>query len=101
MIEALTALGAAPIGGVGPKPENGAAAASPPDFTRWLGEQLGEVGDRITTAQDGLARLATGESGDLHRIMLDLSEARLAFQLTVAVRNKVLEGYQEIMRMQI
>jgi flagellar hook-basal body complex protein FliE len=33
--------------------------------------------------------------------MLELEKAKTAFQLTVQVRNKILEGYQEIMRMQI
>lgn len=98
-IESVTAPGAEPIGTTAAAAET--QAASQPDFTRWLGDQLGEVSDRITGAQDGLARLATGETGNLHHVMLELSQARLAFQLTLAIRNKVLEGYQDIMRMQI
>jgi flagellar hook-basal body complex protein FliE len=46
-------------------------------------------------------QLATGESGNLHHVLLELEKAKLAFQLTVQVRNKILEGYQDIMRMQI
>jgi flagellar hook-basal body complex protein FliE len=59
------------------------------------------VNDRIVSAEEGLTRLATGQTGNLHEVMLDLEKARLAFQLALQMRNKLLEGYQEIMRMQI
>lgn len=45
--------------------------------------------------------LAAGEDVDLHEVMLALEQANLATQLTVQVRNKLVEAYQEIARMQI
>lgn len=71
------------------------------DFSHWMAAQIGETNAQINTAQAGLAQLATGESGNLHGVMLELQKAKLEFQLTLQIRNKVLEGYQDIMRMQI
>lgn len=71
------------------------------DFAQWMTSQVGEVNSQIGSAQGELVKLATGESGNLHHVMLEMEKAKLAFQLTVQVRNKILEGYQDIMRMQI
>ena len=71
------------------------------DFSHWMSAQIGDVNAQIGSAQTGLSQLATGETGNLHHVMLELEKAKLAFQLTLQVRNKILEGYQDIMRMQI
>lgn len=78
-------------------PETTAAASG---FDRLL-DHLREVDVRIDGAGRQLAALAAGETSNLHQVMLKLEEAKLAFQLTLQVRNKLLEGYQDIMRMQI
>jgi flagellar hook-basal body complex protein FliE len=78
-----------------------AAPASGADFSKWMVQELNAVNDRVTNAEDSLTQLATGQTGNLHEVMIDLEKARLAFQLAVQVRNKLLEGYQDIMRMQI
>jgi flagellar hook-basal body complex protein FliE len=48
----------------------------------------------------GLA-LAAGEVSDIHTVTIAAQKAELALDLTLAVRNKVLDAYQEIMRMQV
>lgn len=70
------------------------------DFGQWMTEQLTQVNEQIGVAEQSLTRLATGE-GNLHQVMLDLEKARTAFQVTLQVRNKLIEGYQEILRMQV
>jgi len=45
--------------------------------------------------------LATGQAESLHKVMIDAEKADIALQFTLQVRNKLLEAYQEIMRMQI
>ncbi|MBZ5591181.1 MAG: flagellar hook-basal body complex protein FliE [Acidobacteriia bacterium] len=45
-------------------------------------------------------KFLTGEGGELHTTVLATQRAELAFQLFLQVRNKVVEAYQEIMRMQ-
>lgn len=76
------------------------ASAAPIGFERWMTSQLSEVNQRIGIAERALTGLAAGE-GSLHEVMLELEMARTAFQLTVEVRNKLIESYQEIMRMQV
>lgn len=46
-------------------------------------------------------QLVTGEVKDIHEVMIASQKASLSVQLTVQVRNKVIEAYQEIMRMQV
>jgi len=45
--------------------------------------------------------LATGKIDDLHTVMIEGSKAELALQFTLQVRNKILDAYNEIMRMQM
>ena len=71
------------------------------DFSKWLSEQLNELDTQIKTAETGLQHLATGEANNIHQVMLDLGKAKMSMELVVEVRNRMLEGYQEIMRMQI
>lgn len=86
-------------------PEPPASRESAPtqgvDFGAVLDREVRELNNTVTSAGQSLTSLASGESGNLHRVMLDLEQARTAFQLTVQVRNKLLESYQELMRMQI
>lgn len=46
-------------------------------------------------------KLITGEVDDLHQVMIAAQKASITLDLTVQVRNKVVEAYQEIMRMQM
>ncbi|MCM8901223.1 flagellar hook-basal body complex protein FliE [Caldicoprobacter algeriensis] len=54
---------------------------------------------RINTYNNYL--LATGQVENFHKVMIDAEKADIALQFTLQVRNKLLEAYQEIMRMQI
>lgn len=95
-IDNMPALAANPAANLAA--DTGTAAT---DFSHWMSAQIGDVSAQIASSQTGLAQLATGETGNLHHVMLELEKAKLAFQLTLQVRNKILEGYQDIMRMQI
>lgn len=52
-------------------------------------------------ADEEATKLALGTATDLHRVMIAGERAQLALQLTIAVRNRVVEAYQELSRMQI
>jgi len=95
MIEAITPLATDTVLSTGEK------KVAAPDFGQWIAQQIGDVNQQINNAETSLTELATGGTGNLHHVMLQLEEARTGFQLTLQIRNKVLEGYQEIMRMQI
>ena len=53
-----------------------------------------------TASSDSVA-LATGQASDVTSVVTDIEKANLEMQLAVQVRNKVVDAYQEIMRMQI
>jgi flagellar hook-basal body complex protein FliE len=97
-IEGLSAASGAPFTEFAPvRPQNAPGV----DFATTLERELGALNQKVETAGQSLTDLASGESGNLHRVMLDLEQAKLSFQLAVQVRNKLLESYQELMRMQI
>jgi flagellar hook-basal body complex protein FliE len=70
-------------------------------FGDWFGQQLAEVNGRLQRSDTDLQHLALGDAQNLHQVMINLEEAKLSFQLLVQVRNRALEAYQEVMRMQI
>jgi len=60
---------------------------------------LGEVERADAYASEMKRRLLVGESVELHEVLLATEKAHLAFQTLLAVRNKLLEAYQELTRM--
>lgn len=78
-----------------------AAAAPTGRFGEWFARELGEVNGKLVQAEQGLQQLATGDAANLHDVMIRLEEARLSFQLAIQFRARVLEAYQDVMRMQV
>lgn len=70
-------------------------------FGNWFSGELNAVNDKLISADSDMQKLAVGEAQSLHEVMINLEEARLSFQLLVQVRNRLLEAYQEVMRMQV
>lgn len=70
-------------------------------FQNWLAQEMNSVNQQIQGSEVQIQQLATGEQDNLHQVMLSLEKAKLGFELALQVRNKLLEGYQEIMRMQV
>jgi flagellar hook-basal body complex protein FliE len=68
---------------------------------KFFGELVGKVNDLQLQADREIQKLATGESKGLHEVMLAMEKSGIAFQFMNQVRNKALESYQEIMRMQV
>lgn len=80
----------------------GAAGGAPVmPFGEWLKQALAKVSAAELDAQTAGLALAAGEDVELHQVMLATEKANLMLQLTLQVRNKVLEAYQEIMRLQV
>ena len=51
---------------------------------------------------DGKIRnMVTGDSRELHEVMMAVEKANISFQFLTQVRNKAVEAYQEIMKMQV
>lgn len=70
-------------------------------FGSMVERAVGEVNQQLLTSQTDLQQMAMGEVQNLHQIMIRLEESRLSFQLMLQVRNRLLEAYQDIMRMQV
>ncbi|MDK2985127.1 MAG: flagellar hook-basal body complex protein FliE [Clostridia bacterium] len=70
-------------------------------FNEILQEKLSEVNSLQQKADKLTESFLAGEPVELHKVMLAMEKADLALQLTVQVRNKLIEAYQEISRMQI
>jgi flagellar hook-basal body complex protein FliE len=88
--------GVAPLARLGGEPQESPVASVP-----WSA-----AGSRRSTAICSRRRsisstLAVGNAENLHQIMIRLEESRLSFQLLMQVRGRLLEAYQDVMKMQI
>lgn len=83
------------------KAQEPTAADSIKGFGDFLNEALAKVEDAQKDAATAARRLAVGDIRDVSEVMIASEKASLALQLTVQVRNKVLEAYQEMMRMPV
>ncbi|HHY22511.1 MAG TPA: flagellar hook-basal body complex protein FliE [Bacilli bacterium] len=70
-------------------------------FKNELKEALQNVNQLQKESSLKTQQLATGEVENLHEVMIVAQKASITLQATVEVRNKVIEAYQEIMRMQV
>ena len=80
-----------------------APAASPvdgPGFGDTLQNALGAVEGSATEANQAVGRMLEG-TGDVHEAMIALQRADTMLQLTVQIRNKIVQAYQDVMRMPV
>ena len=70
-------------------------------FLDSLGDALGQLNTQLTSADASMASFASGGSADLHTVMLELQQASIGLKTGIAVRDKLLEAYQDLMRLQI
>ncbi len=79
----------------------GGAASITQDFGNVLGNAINNLAEKENSANNAIASLAAGENVDLHQVMLSMQEADISFQIALQMRNKLVDAYQEIMRMQV
>lgn len=70
-------------------------------FGAMVSQGLEAVNRDLVASQVDLQQLATGNAQNLHEMMIRLEESRLSFQLLMQVRGRLLEAYQDVMRMQV
>ena len=90
-----------PIGFLPPLAPVPVDAAAAPGFAQWLGREMAATNDKIAGAERLVQRLAAGDTSNLHEVMIGIEQARLQFQLLMQVRNRMLEAYQDLLRMQV
>ena len=84
--------------GLGAK--KGATAEATQSFAETIEESLAKVNDMQAEKGRMIQDFASGKSQNVHELMISLQKAGLAMDMTSAVRNKVMQAYQELMRMQ-
>lgn len=89
--------GVFPASGTGQVKPSGTAAGSGNFFE----ELVSKVGDLQSQADSKIRNMVTGESRELHEVMLAVEKANISFQFLTQVRNKAMEAYQEIMKMPV
>ncbi|SCZ77807.1 flagellar hook-basal body complex protein FliE [Acidaminobacter hydrogenoformans] len=77
------------------------AAAGAPSFGEMLSSQLEKVAESQGKADLMTQQLVSGGSVELHEVLIATQEAKLMLEMTMQVRNKVVEAYKEMMSMQI
>jgi len=70
-------------------------------FGDFLKNELNKVNDIQQQAAVAEQNLATGQVQDIHSVTIAVEKSELALQLTLAIRNKIMDAYAEIMRMQV
>ncbi|MBW2185817.1 MAG: flagellar hook-basal body complex protein FliE [Deltaproteobacteria bacterium] len=78
--------------------------AQPPtetNFGEMLTQAISETNEAQLNADQAATDLSTGRSDNLHEVMLAMEEADISMRMLVQMRNKVVDAYQEIIRMQV
>lgn len=95
------------VGGVGSVRPTPSIIKAPPSeasgsaFAKLVGDMVKDANVQHSHADESLKQMMTGEADNLHDVVLDAARADMSFRLLVEIRNKLLDAYQEIMRMQV
>jgi flagellar hook-basal body complex protein FliE len=70
-------------------------------FGETLQRAIADVNNLQTEAGKAVDKMVVGETVDLHEVMIAVEKARTSFDLLMEIRNKTIDAYREIMRMQV
>lgn len=90
-----------PIGAAGAAPLAGTPEVASPGFGATVARGLEQVSGLEHAANAVTESIATGGPAQLHELMAATTKASLSTDLLVQVRNRAVEAYQEIMRLQV
>ena len=79
----------------------GSGSKGGPSFADTLADSLSEVNSMQKDADVAIKDFVAGDTRNIHETMIAVGKADLAFRLTMQVRNKIVEAYQEVMRTQV
>ena len=96
MVGGISAIGAAGAA-TGP----GAPAAPASGFLAAMERAVESVNQDVAVAETSLQQLASGQPVEVHDVMIALEKARIGVQTVIQIRNRMVEAYQDLMRMQI
>jgi flagellar hook-basal body complex protein FliE len=81
--------------------EKQAAKVGESSFGDSMRDAVSKVSDLESNADQFANKLAAGDAVEIHQAMIAMQKASTALQFTIQVRNKIIEAYHEIMRMQV
>lgn len=99
-LQRLRSTAAGPGDGALPRPRD-AARPDGVSFSDTLKDAVNQVDHAQKAANSQVEAFVAGEQENVHEVMIAMNEAKLSFQLMTEVRNRMLETYQELMRMQV
>lgn len=82
-------------------PGQAGAAGSGGGFGQALGNAVKGLNDQLANASDQAQSLATGQTQDLTGVVMSTEQAAVELEVAAQIRNKAVEAYQEIFRMQV
>lgn len=71
------------------------------DFSNVFGEALNTIAQTDQADKVGNVNMLAGDGETMHGVLINAEKADLALRMTLQVRNKVIDAYNEVMRMQI
>jgi flagellar hook-basal body complex protein FliE len=77
------------------------APAGQVGFEGVIGQLLGGAGRAEANAGQAIQALAAGEVDDVHSVSIAVAQADLSVRMAIEVRNKLLDAYQEVIRLQV
>ncbi|NBO38626.1 flagellar hook-basal body complex protein FliE [bacterium] len=91
------------MGGLGSSKSKATSAegTSESQFLDLLKDGIADVNKGMRESEKASMDLATGKSSNIHETMLSVAKAELGFNMLVQMRNKAIEAYQDVMRMQV
>jgi flagellar hook-basal body complex protein FliE len=100
-VSGISGVSGANVGGVGGVGSVSGSGSGSGGFGSMLTSAITNLNDSQNTAASDSVALATGQASNVTQVVTDVEKANLEMQLAVQVRNKAVDAYQEIMRMQI
>ena len=85
------------LDGISPTPESKGFKT----FGDFLSNSINEVNKLQNQANESIQKLVTGENKNIHETMLRVEQAEIAFKTMNQIRQKVLDAYREVMKMQV
>ena len=96
----ITRIGNQGISPLMPKPES-VIKEGGDTFSDTLKKFVDDVNTLQNQATDSIEKLGTGEITNVHQVMIAVEKAGTAMDFMLEIRNKIVEAYQEIMRMPV
>jgi flagellar hook-basal body complex protein FliE len=100
----MTAVPVPPIAGVvniAPLAPTAPVTAGSPDFAKWLTDGIDAVNRKLLDADATVQAFALDDSIPVHQVTYALEQAKLSLELAMQVRARLLDGYQQLMNMQL